>query len=98
MFLPRQRQRARAIAPSKKPGPKGRSGMKNRVLIGLFAGTVLGSAPQPALAETQTGNPPDTANGTQPDTIAPQAGQTIPPTTNAQGETVRNAGDIVITG
>ena len=51
----------------------------------------------PAFAQDQA-TPPDSATGSQPDTTAPQGGQVTPPTTNAQGGTVQNAGDIVITG
>src|SRR6478672_2513477 len=59
-----------------------------------------GMAASPAFAQTTPppANPADTANGTTPDTTTPVEGQSAVPSTNATGETVRNAGDIVITG
>ena len=56
----------------------------------------------PAFAQTPppaTPSPPDNSATPQvPETTAPQEGQTVVPSTNAQGGTVRSSQDIVITG
>ncbi len=85
--------------------------MNNRLLSGLLAGTILGSAMGAAPAawaqtapDTQdapdTQNPADTAGGTgtQPETTTPVEGQTVVPSTSATGEPVKSSQDIVITG
>ena len=77
--------------------------MRNRLLGGLLAGTILGGAlgvAQPAFAQDEPQNPPDTAQGTetQPETATPVEGATTVPSTSATGEPVESAQDIVITG
>src|SRR4051794_36700985 len=70
----------------------------------LLATTLLVGAStlaSPAFAQTTPpANPTDTAGAgnTQPETTTPVEGQTATPSTNAQGQTVRSAQDIVITG
>ncbi|MFL6721219.1 MAG: TonB-dependent receptor plug domain-containing protein, partial [Sphingomonas sp.] len=64
----------------------------------LLVGASMVASPAFAQTTPPPANPADTANGTTPDTTTPVEGQSTIPSTNAQGQTVRSAGDIVITG
>src|SRR4051794_24503203 len=68
----------------------------------LLAGFAIVTSPaqaQDAAQPVTTPNPPDnSATPSVPETTTPVEGQTTVPSTSAQGETVRSAQDIVITG
>lgn len=63
----------------------------------LFVGASLTATP--ALAQQDTTSPPDnSATPSVPETTTPVEGQTVVPSTSAEGETVESAQDIVVTG
>src|SRR4051812_5837135 len=69
------------------------------ILTGSLAAAPQAIAQEPAAQATATPSPPDnSAPPSIPETTTPPEGQTVVPSTSAEGENVRSTGDIVITG